>query len=136
MSAGRPLVFKLQQMVGGMRGKEGLRRHAFIQTCQALTRAADAAEAAAEMAEAVAADAETATEANSLTGAAAEEAAADAAGITSETAAAAGSGCGDGAIQEHQLALLQAMQLLQVCITVRTLGFLPEPLFQEGGGSL
>jgi hypothetical protein len=103
-------VSKLQQMVGGMRGREGLRRHAFIQMCQAFTRAADAA-AAAEVA---ASDAGTTAEGGGVAGAAA---AAEAQGeLEAPTAAAAAAGTvhADSAVLEDQLALLQAMQLLQV----------------------
>jgi hypothetical protein len=152
ISAGRPLVTKLQQMVGGMRGREGLRRHAFIQTCQALTRAADAAAEVAAAgrvaaaAEVAASDAGTLAQADGLPGAAAaaQEMASDAGILTNAdglagaaaaaaeacrkfgaptaaaaAAIAAGSMHADVAVLEHQLVLLQGMQLLQVGVTIR-----------------
>lgn len=43
LAARRPVLAQLQQLVGGLQSQQGLRQHAFIQTCQALAGAADAA---------------------------------------------------------------------------------------------
>lgn len=86
-AAQRQLLHQMQQLVGGLRGREGLRRHAFVQACQALMQALDAATAAS-------------------TGA-------DAGAETTPLSAAAGGASID--TQQQQEQLLQAMQLLRVC---------------------
>jgi hypothetical protein len=100
-SAVRPLLLQLRRLVGGIPGREAVRRHAFMQACQALSCAAAAAAAGAD-------DGEGSEDA----GAAAE--AEDGLGGSQSAAAAVAETGSEGSLQQQQEALLQAMQLLQV----------------------